>query len=261
MAKRRLGSLGPLFGWGRRRPQRTARASPAEAASPHVADVVLEELWCIGAKSQASLAAEGGQEQLPGLGARSPTKRPMASVAEAAAPSADGVLHQVPGRTPTKRPRASKAPVAEPRAADEAAAPTVGTSAPRDFAATVDELARWVSERGTLPRQLPRKEQLADPQQQRLARFLNQQQVAAASGALTGERLRRLLAVPGMEERAAHWERLAADRPGFEERARHSPAVHVWRFVSATSASEIPGAPATLQARLWRRAANRGVRA
>eukprot|EP00927_Polykrikos_kofoidii_P002114 TRINITY_DN1081_c1_g2_i1.p1 TRINITY_DN1081_c1_g2~~TRINITY_DN1081_c1_g2_i1.p1 ORF type:complete len:888 (-),score=128.34 TRINITY_DN1081_c1_g2_i1:150-2813(-) len=84
-------------------------------------------------------------------------------------------------------------------------APMQEISTVASFKALVRQLAAWVHAHGVLPKQIGRRAG-KEMEQQRLARFLNEQQQAFAHGALHEERRQLLLEIPGMHTRFAQWE-------------------------------------------------------
>ena len=79
------------------------------------------------------------------------------------------------------------------------------------FQVQADLLEAWVREHeGALPRQNSK-----DVAEKRLARWINRlQQTMASRGSLPAERLQRLVAIPGMQQRVRSWESLLILRGG-----------------------------------------------
>jgi len=79
----------------------------------------------------------------------------------------------------------------------------------------VSRLSAWCQAHGgELPRQVGKN---GDPEEQQLARFLNDQQTACAHGALHEERKQQLRSIPGMEARFAKWDPIALTKEDFED--------------------------------------------
>ncbi|CAK0830783.1 unnamed protein product, partial [Prorocentrum cordatum] len=98
-------------------------------------------------------------------------------------------------------------PSREPLPARGESEPAAGEAAGGALSASFDRsasaLAAWVEHHGSLPKQQPAGQKFhpGGVAQQRLARFLSGQAMAYSKGALRGQRLERLLQIPGVRER------------------------------------------------------------